>query len=331
MKKITRITVARWIATAIAAAACSVSFAQNAPAAKFPERPVKLVVPFAAGGPNDVVARVLAQRLTLTTGQTFIVENKPGGGGIIGTDYVAKAQPDGYTLAVISAPFTMLPALRKRLPYDTLHDLTPITRAVESPMVMMVPIASNFRDAKTLLDFAKKNPEKIAYGSGGVGSTPHLTTELLSSVTGAKFLHVPYKGGGESLNALIGNQIDMLIDSVTSTGGAIRSKQVRPLAISSPARSPMLPDVPTFAEVGVANFTPMHWIGIVAPAGIPEAVRAQVHDTLVSAIRSPEVVERFHQLGATPVGDAQPEFEKFVATEVDRWKKTVKDAHIPAQ
>ncbi|MEY2790988.1 MAG: hypothetical protein RL295_1152, partial [Pseudomonadota bacterium] len=202
----------------------------------YPSKPVRLVVPFAAGGPNDVMGRVLAQQLTVLTGQSFVVENKAGAGGVIGTDAVAKAPADGYTLAFISGPFTMAPALQSKMPYDTLKDLAPVTKVAESPMVMMIPSSSQFKNAQELMEFAKKNPDKLNYGSGGIGSTPHLTTELLGSVTGAKFTHVPYKGGGESIKALMAGEIDVLIDSITSTEGPLASGRVKAVAVGQAKR-----------------------------------------------------------------------------------------------
>ena len=306
------------------------ALAQSAPAS-YPSKPVRLVVPFAAGGPNDVMARVLAQQLTLQTGQSFVVENKAGAGGVIGTDAVAKAAPDGYTLAFISGPFTMAPALQARMPYDTLKDLVPVTKVAESPMVMLVPSSSRFRTAQELMEFAKKNPDKLNYGSGGIGSTPHLTTELLGSVTGAKFTHVPYKGGGESIKALMAGEIDVLIDSITSTEGPLASGRVKAVAVGQAKRIAKWPDVPTFSEVGIQKFGVTHWVGVVAPAKVPADVLNTLHGLIVKALKAPEVSKKFNELGAEPVGNASADFQKFIAEEVGNWKKTVKDANIQAQ
>lgn len=303
----------------------------HAQEAAYPSRVVKIIVPYAAGGPNDVMARLLAQKLTVNTGQTFIVENKGGAGGIIGTDAVAKASPDGYTLGFISAPFTMAPALQTKMPYNTLNDLIPVSKVAESPMVLMVPSGSPFKSPKELLENAKKNPEKLTYGSGGIGSTPHLTTELLSSVTATKFLHVPYKGGGESIKALMGGEVDLLIDSVTSAGGAIASGKVKPLAVSQPKRSERLPNVPTFEEAGVSKFAMTHWVGIVVPAKTPKAVLTSLHGHIVKAVQDRDFVQRLNELGATPVGDSPESFRKFVGEEMEKWKQTVKAANIKPQ
>jgi tripartite-type tricarboxylate transporter receptor subunit TctC len=299
--------------------------------APFPNKPVRIVVPFAPGGPNDVMARVLAQQLTTATGQSFVVENKAGAGGVIGTDAVAKSPADGYTLAFISGPFTMAPALQAKMPYDTLKDLAPITKVAESPMVMMVPTATKFKNAQDLLQFAKANPTKLNYGSGGIGSTPHLTTELLGAVTGAKFTHVPYKGGGESIKALMAAEIDVLIDSITSTEGPIASGKVKPVAVGLPKRLPKWPDVPTFAEAGVQNFGVTHWVGIVGPAKTPSEVINALHGLVSTALKSPAVSQKYRDIGAEPVGNTPVEFGKFISEEVGNWQKTVKAANIQAQ
>jgi tripartite-type tricarboxylate transporter receptor subunit TctC len=305
--------------------------AQAQSAAPYPSKPVKIVVPFAPGGPNDVMARVLAQQLTAATGQSFVVENKAGAGGVIGADAVAKSPADGYTLAFISGPFTMAPALQAKMPYDTLKDLIPITKVAESPMVMMMPSASKFKNAQELLQFAKTHPSQLNYGSGGIGSTPHLTTELLGAVSGAKFTHVPYKGGGESIKALMAAEIDVLIDSITSTDGPIASGKVKPVAVGLPKRLTKWPDVPTFTEVGVPNFGVTHWVGIVTPAKTPPEIVSAVQGLVIAALKSPAVSQKFRDIGAEPVGNSAAEFGKFIGDEVSNWQKTVRAANIQAQ
>lgn len=311
----------------LAALAAPAVFAQ----AGYPSKPVRLVVPFAAGGPNDVMARVLAQRLSQDSGQSFVVENKAGAGGVIGTDAVAKATPDGYTLAFISGPFTMAPALQAKMPYDTAKDLVAVTKVAESPMVMMVPSASRFRSAREMMDFARQNAAALNYGSGGIGSTPHLTTELLGTVVGAKFTHVPYKGGGESIKALMAGEIDLLIDSITSTSGPIATGRVRPVAVALPKRLPQWPDVPTFEEAGIQKFAMTHWVGIVAPARTPADVLATLHGQVLRALKAPEVALKFQELGATPVGNSAADFQRFIVEDLKRWPATVKAANIQPQ
>ncbi len=319
----------RTVLALFAAAGALPTYAQ-APAA-YLSKPIRLVVPFAPGGPNDVMARILAQRLTTDMGQPVIVENRAGAGGMIGTDVVAKAAPDGYTLGFVSAPFTMVPALQSKMPYDTVQDLVTVAKVAESPMLMMVPSTSPFKTAGELIEFAKKNPGKLNYGTGGIGSTPHLTTELLASDTGAKFSHIPYKGGGESIKALMGSEVDLLIDSITSTAGPMASGRVRALAIGQASRSPKMPDVPTFEEAGIHGFSVTHWVGVVAPAKLPPAVLAGLHGAIEKALKAPEVVAKLDELGARPVAGSPESFQKFVGEELKRWQQVVKSANIQAQ
>lgn len=302
------------------------AWAQQDP--KYPERPIKLVVGFVAGGPNDVMARITANQLATQLGQPIVVENKPGAGGVLGSDSVAKSAPDGYTLLFASAPFVMAPAVHSKIPFDTLKDFVPITKVAESPMVLLVPSDSRFQTVGELIDHARKNPGRVNYGSGGIGSTPHLTTEYLSMLTGAKFTHIPYKGGGDSLKALQGGEIDMLIDSITSMGGALQSGRVRALAISAKQRSPKLPQVPTFAESGVQRFEMTHWVGLVAPARLPAAVLKQLRAESVKAVHDPQVADKLAQLGALPVGDSAGDFGNFLQSELARWKGVAKAANI---
>jgi tripartite-type tricarboxylate transporter receptor subunit TctC len=305
------------------------AFAQTAP--RYPDRPIRIVVGFPPGGPNDVMARVLAQRLSANLGQPVVVENRAGAGGVIGSDAVAKAAPDGYTLLFASAPFVMAPALQAKMPFDTLKEFTAITKVAESPMVLMVPSTSPFKSARELVDHAKANPGKLNYGTGGIGSTPHLTTELLAMVTGAKFTHVPYKGGGESIKGLMAGEIDLLIDSVTSTAAAFQSGRVRALAVTQARRSPKLPDVPTFEEAGIRQFDMTHWVGLVAHAGTPPDILTRLRAESVKAVRSPDVEQKLAELGASPVGDNATSFQDFIRNELTRWRAVAKAGNIQAQ
>jgi tripartite-type tricarboxylate transporter receptor subunit TctC len=299
--------------------------------AKYPAKPIRLIVPFAPGGPNDVMARVVGAKLASNTGQPVVIENRAGAGGVIGTDAVAKAPADGYTLVFASGPYTMAPALQAKMPYDSAKDLVAVTKIAESPMVLMVPSTSRFADAPALVEYARQNPGKVTYGSGGTGSTPHLTTELLASVTGARFLHVPYKGGGESIRALMAGEVDMLIDSVTSTAGPLASGRIKPLAVTQNQRSPKLPAVPTFDEAGIKRFAMTHWVGILAPRGTPADVVTQLRTELVKVLRSPDVEGKLQELGASPVGDSPVEFQAFIADELKKWDGLAKSMNIKAE
>jgi len=295
------------------------------------KQPVRVIVPFAAGGPNDVVARVLVKSLTLSTDQSFVVDVRPGAGGIIGTDLVAKSNPDGYTLGIASGPFAMNPALHISMPYDIFKDFIPITEVAESPMILMVPNSSPFNSLRDVINYAKQNPNKLTYGSGGIGSTPHLTTELVGNEAGIKLLHIPYKGGGESIKGLMGGEIDILIDSITSSYGAISSGRIKVIGVSQISRLTSMPDVPTFDESGLPKFTTSHWIGVVAPAKTPPAIIKYLQQQISSALQSQDLRQSFMQLGASPIGDSSENFKKFIATEAARWQKIVEYAKIKTE
>lgn len=321
----------RYSASVFAAAALLVSSglaSAQKQTEKYPSKPIKFVVPFAPGGPNDVMARVIGARLASNTGQPVVIENKAGAGGVIGTDAVAKSPADGYTLVFASGPFTMAPALQAKMPYDARKDFVAVTKIAESPMVLMVPSTSKFNDPKALVEYARMNPGKVTYGSGGAGSTPHLTTELLASVTGAKFLHIPYKGGGESIRALMAGEVDMLIDSITSTAGPLASGRIRPVAVTQQKRSPRLPNVATFDEGGVKKFEMTHWVGVLAPKGTPQDVVSQLRLELIKALRSPDVESKYVELGAQPVGDSSTDFQKYINEEIRKWEFVAKTMNI---
>ncbi|SIR23548.1 Tripartite-type tricarboxylate transporter, receptor component TctC [Sphaerotilus natans] len=304
----------------------------QAPAADYPNKPVKIVVPFSPGGPNDVMARVLAARLSANLGQQFIVENKAGAGGTIGTDAVAKAPADGYTLLFPSAPFVTAPALYgKKLGYDTLQDLTGITKVAESPMVLMVAASSPYRTLKELLAAASTQPGKLLFASGGVASTPHLATSLLESITQTDMLHIPYKGGGPAMMALIGGEVTLFLDSIISGGQHLQAGKVRALAVTGAQRLPRLPQVPTFAEAGLPGYQMTHWVGLAAPAKTPQAILDKLNREAVKALAADDVKARLAELGVTPVGSTREAFNQFIAQEVPRWTDVVRTRRIEAE
>ncbi|MDB5802936.1 MAG: hypothetical protein JWN73_258 [Betaproteobacteria bacterium] len=315
-----------------AVAACMLALGGAAQAADpYPSRPVRLVVAFAPGGPNDVLARVLAQRLSTDTGAQFVVDNRPGAGGIIGTDIVAKSAPDGYTLLFNSGPFTMSPALQSKMPYDTEGDFAAVTRVGQSPMVLQVPPSSPHKSLKALIDFAKANPGKLTYGSGGIGSTPHLTTEQFAMVTGIKLLHVPYKGGGQSIQALMAGEVDILLDSITSSIGFISGGRVLPLALGRSSRMAKFPNIPTFAEAGLTGFNTVHWVGVVAPVKVPKEITAKLHADIIKVLSADDIKTRFADIGAEPVGDSAEDFKAFMHNEIIGWAKVARAAKMQVQ
>jgi len=288
-------------------------------------------VAFVPGGPNDVMARIVAQRLSVNMGQQVIVDNRAGAGGLIGTDIVAKSAPDGYTLLFASAPFAIAPSLYKKIPYDTEKDFVAVAKVASSPLVLTVQPSSPYKLLKELIDHAKTNPNKLKYGSGGVGSTPHFATAYLLSVAGVKMTHVPYKGGGQALTALMGAEVDLLMDSITSLLPFIESGKIRPLAVSQLKRSPKLPNVPTADEAGVKGFSSTHWVGIVAPAKLSKEILSQLNREIVKALAAKEVHERLVAIGAEPVGDSPAQFQSFINEELKTYMRVAKEANIEPQ
>jgi tripartite-type tricarboxylate transporter receptor subunit TctC len=298
-------------------------------AADYPNKPVRIVVPFAPGGPNDVMARVIAAKLTTNLGQQFLVENKAGAGGTIGTDVVAKAPADGYTLLFPSAPFVTAPSLYgNKLAYDTLHDLTGVTKVAESPMVMMVNATSPHRTLKDLLAAGRANPGKLNFASGGVASTPHLATSLLEATQQVDFTHIPYKGGGPAMLALIGGEVDLFLDSILSGGSHLQAGKVRALAVTGPQRLARLPQVPTFAEAGLPGYQMTHWVGLAAPAKTPAAILDKLNRETLKALASDDVKARLTELGAEAAGGSREAFNDFLRSEVGRWAQVVQARNI---
>jgi tripartite-type tricarboxylate transporter receptor subunit TctC len=318
-------------ALAIACAATIGAWTLRVQAQAYPVKPVRFIVAFAPGGPNDIMARVLAARLSQNLGQQFLVENRPGAGGIIGTDLVAKSPPDGYTVLFASAPFTMAPSLFAKIPYDTEKDFVAVTKVASSPMVLITNPSAPFKSVKELLDYAKANPGKLNYGTGGIASTPHLATELFLLTAGIKMTHVPFKGGGPALVAVTAGEVDVLLDSVTSTLTYIQGGKVRALAVSEPRRSAKLPNVPTMQEAGLGAYSMTHWVGVVAPSRTPSEIVNKLQAEIVKALSAEDVKARYSDIGAEPVGDSPAEFQAFLKTELERWPKVVKEARIDPQ
>ncbi|MDZ5458457.1 Bug family tripartite tricarboxylate transporter substrate binding protein [Azohydromonas lata] len=298
----------------------------------YPAKPVTLVVAFSPGGPNDVMARILAGKLSANLGQQFIVENKVGAGGTIGTAQVAKAPADGYTLLFNSAPFVTAPALYgSRLSYDTLRDFTGITKVAESPLALMTATHSPHKSLKGLIATAKAQPGKLNFGSGGVASTSHLAMALLDATAGMELQHVPYKGGGQSITALMGGEIDVLLDSITAGGAFLSSGKLRALAVTGNKRSPKQPDAPTFAEAGLPEFQMVHWVGLSAPAKTPPPVLDKLQREVAKAMAAEDVKARFAELGAEPAVGPREQFDEFIKAEVGRWTRVIHDARIQAE
>jgi tripartite-type tricarboxylate transporter receptor subunit TctC len=295
----------------------------------WPTRPLRFVVPFAAGaGILDIMARLLAQHLTEQLGQQVVVDNKPGAGGNVGAEIVAKAPPDGYTLLIANQAMLVSPFLYAHMGYDPLKDLLPVTMINSAPLMLVVNPALPVKSFKELLDYSKANPGKLNYGSGGVGSTPFLAVESLKAATGLDATHVPYKGGAPALADLVAGQLAFMIENVPGTLPLVKDGKLRALAITSSKRSPLVPDLPTLQEAGVPGYEMIGWNGLFVPAGTPADIVGKLHDTAAKILRSPDVGTQFARLGADPVGDPQATFAAFARSETDRWGKIIREKGI---
>jgi tripartite-type tricarboxylate transporter receptor subunit TctC len=299
--------------------------------AAWPTRPIKLIVPFAPGGSNDILGRVLAEKLAKRLGQPVIVDNRSGAGGTIGTDLVAKASPDGYTLLFASTSLTTNAASGKKLPYDPLKDLQPIGEVGAAPFVIVV---SNDLNVKTLGEFialARAKPKTIHYGSAGMGGMNHLTTELFASTAKVELVHVPYKGISVAFTDLLGGNLQMLVPTVSSATQYIHSGKMRGLAVTSAQRSPLAPELPTAAEAGLPGFEPEVWWGLLGPGKLPPAIVKRLNEELNAVLAMPEVRETLAREGATPRPGTPEEFGKLIQADLARWTKLIKDSHIQVE
>jgi tripartite-type tricarboxylate transporter receptor subunit TctC len=301
--------------------------AQAWPAAK----PVTMVVPFPPGGSSDVIARHLVSKLPQKLGGNFIVENKAGAGGTVGTAYVKRAAPDGYTLLVTSlGPLVIGPHLLKNIGYDAVKDLDYITVAVQAPNVLAVPAASPHKSVADVLAYLKANPGRMTFASSGTGSSDHLTAELFWQETHTKGQHIPYKGGAPAMTDLLGGQVDATFMNINTGLPNINAGKLRALAVTSTKRSPLLPNVPTLDELGIKNLTVYSWQAVAAPKGLPADVKAKLHDAIVEALNDPQVKPKLLELGFEIVGDTPAHFTAYQASEYERWKKVIEVGHITA-
>jgi tripartite-type tricarboxylate transporter receptor subunit TctC len=303
---------------------------QSVPAAadNYPSRTVKIIVPFGAGGPADVFARAVASEMSKSMHQTVIMENRPGAGTTIGTDQVAKASPDGYTLGVISGTQAVNETLYGKKPYVLMRDLIPIAPLVDTDLVMVVHPSVPAKNLKELIALAKAKPGTLNYGSSGPGSNYHMAGELLKNITGIDIVHVPYKGSTGARNDILSGQIQILFDSVPTMTGTIKAGMVRAIGTSGLKRDSQLPDVPTLDEAGAKGFQHTLWVGLMAPAGTPKPIIETLHKEITKAINQPELKEILAKQGAVPLTMSQPEFAKFVQAQVDKWAKVIGTNHI---
>jgi tripartite-type tricarboxylate transporter receptor subunit TctC len=297
----------------------------------WPDKTVTMVVPFPPGGSTDLIGRVLANKLETQLGQTFVVDNKAGATGTIGAAHVARAKPDGYTLLVSSlGPYVIAPHLIAKVPYDALKDFDYLTVAVQAPNVLVVPESSPHNSMADVIAFQKAKPGVMTFASSGSGSSDHLTAELFWRQTGTSGTHVPYKGGGPVLAALLGSQVDASFMNINTAIPQIKSGKLKALAITSAKRSPLLPDVPTMEESGIKEANVYSWQAIAAPHGLPADVKSKLHTALVNALKEPDVQARLGELGFEIVANSPEEFTRFQAAEFERWKNLIEARKISA-
>ena len=318
-----------YLPRAIALFALASSIAASAARADdYPSRPVKIIAPFGAGGPTDVFTRDIAEELRNALHQTFYIENRPGAGTTIGTDMVAKAEPDGYTLLMVSGTQTVNETLYTNKPYHLLQDLVPIAPLIQTDLVLVEHPSVPAKNLAELLALARAKPGTLNFGSSGPGSNYHMAAELLKNLTGIDIVHVPYKGSTGMRSDILSGQIQLLFDSVPTMAPLINSGMVRALGTSGTTRSPILPDVPTIAEAGVPGFYATLWVGFMAPAQAPQPIVDLLNRTITTILQRPDIKAAWEKQGATPLVMSQPEFQSFMAAEVVKWAKVINDNHI---
>jgi tripartite-type tricarboxylate transporter receptor subunit TctC len=323
MRSIKR-TLAAAVAAAIAMVAALPAAAQGT---SWPSKPVRFVVPYPPGGSLDQVARALADKMKDGLGQPVLVENRPGAGGNVGADQVAKSAPDGYSIVMGAvATHAINPALYPKMPYDPVKDFQPITLVASTPNVLIVPPNSPITSPKELIDFARKNPGKLNFGSGSNGSTGHLAGELMKQLTGTFIVHIPYSGGNPALLALMSGQTDLMFDNLANASAQIKAGKVRPLAVTTLKRSTFAPELPTMAEADprLKGFDLDTWFGIMAPAGIPKEALDRLHAEIVKALTTADLRERLSRMGAEPGGNSPQQFGEFIQREIAKYARIVK-------
>jgi tripartite-type tricarboxylate transporter receptor subunit TctC len=294
----------------------------------WPDKPVRLVVPYAPGGTTDFAARMVAEKLTQQTGKSFFVESKAGASGTIASAQVAKSPPDGSNFLVNDTTYAMLPALFAKLPWDHAHDLVPVTTLATTPVVLVVAANSPFKSAQALIEQARKNPGKLNFGSGGNGSSTHLAAEVLKKEAKVSITHIPYKGAGDAMLGVIGNQVDLLITAAPTAVPQVQGGKVRALAVTGEQRLPALPDVPTFKEVGLPGYTVTNWFGLAAPKGTPREIVDKLQSEVAKALADAKLKERFAAMGAKPGGIAPAEFAQLVRSETQAWTDVSRSAGV---
>ena len=314
----------------LAALALTLFASASAFAQKYPQRPVRIVVGFAPGGATDIAARSIAQKLADTLGGSFIVDNRPGAAGNIGAEIVAKANPDGHTLLMANSTIA-IPSLFARLPFDVRKDFVPVSLIAIGPSVLSAHPTLPATDIKGLIAYAKANPKKLSYGSGGTGNITHLAMELFTSLAGIDMVHVPYKGASPSIVALLAGEVQLLFSSIPAALPHLSAGRMKAFGVSISKRSSVLPDVPTIEEAGLKGYYAASWYGLLLPRGVPDATVTRLAQETGQVMRAPDIKERMMSQGFEPVGSTPEAFARFIGEEIPRWERVVKAAGIKSQ
>ena len=307
-------------------------FSSGASAQAFPSRPIRIVVPFVAGGTTDIVARIVGQKLADAFSQSVIVDNRPAAGGTMGTHLVAKANPDGYTLLLCSAgPLVVNPALNPRLPYDPIKDIAPVTLVATNPYILLVNASSPFQSVQELIKSAKARPGQLNFGTPGIATTSFLVMELFRSIAQIELTHIPYKGSAQAQADLLGGQLHLMFETIPAALPLMKAGRLRALGVATTRRFSLLPNLPTVAEGGAPGFEAGSWSAICAPGGTPRDVVATLNRQIVQAVRTPELQDRFAGMGAEVVGNTPEQFAAYLADELIKWKKVIANSAAKAE
>ena len=314
-------------AAALAALCCSL-YGNEVPAQQYPSKSARIIVPFGAGGPADIYARYLAQRLQEPLGQSFVIDNRPGAGSIIGTDLVAKSPPDGYTLLLMSNTHTVNESLVPKKPFALMKDFLPIAPINYSDLVLVVHPSVPAKSIKELIALAKAKPNGLNYASSGTGTPYHMAGELFKSMAGVQIVHIPHKGSGEARTSVMSGQVEIMLDAITTMAPMARAGRVRALGTTGAKRSTVLPDVPTISEAGVKDYEATIWLGIMAPVGTPKPIVDRLNAEIGKIVARPDVKKAWNEQGAEPMAMTPAEFEKFLNADIAKWAHVVKVAGV---
>ena len=299
----------------------SSAFAQD-----YPSKPIRFIVVFSPGGSTDILGRAIGQKLSESWSQPVVIDNRPGGGGVIGTEIAAKAAPDGYTILMVSASHAFNPSIYSKLPYDSIKDFVPVTNAAYVPNVILVHPSVPAKSLQELIALAKAKPGELNFSSAGKGSAIHLATELFMMMTGIKMTHIPYKGGGQAVVDLMGGQVHLMFANLASSYSYVKSGKLRALAVTTSKRCPVYPDIPTVAEAGVPGYEFISWFGVLTPAKTPKLVVTKLNNEIVKILRKPDMMDRLQKIGMEIIADTPEQFAAFINAEMIKWAKVIKES-----